>query len=188
MKVVDLRVIGDWSDVKECARNTIGLAGAGVEPTDDWKRKMIFCEHSPIRRIKFVWKWVDLPYWVSVHFCRHKIGCEHWVSTQRDDRNNKETSRNDAPQGSLVTHIMESDLQALINISKVRLCTGASPETRQAWKMVIDEIAKVEPEVARTLVPSCVYRGFCPEYISCGYYKTEAFNEAVKKYRGEINL
>jgi len=33
-------------------------------------------------------------------------------------------------------------------------------------------------------VPECVYRGFCPEFKSCGYVDTPAYAEAVKRYRG----
>jgi hypothetical protein len=47
----------------------------------------------------------------------------------------------------------------------------------------VDEIAKVEPEVASACVPECVYRGFCPEFKCCGFVNTPAFEEAVKKYR-----
>jgi hypothetical protein len=28
-----------------------------------------------------------------------------------------------------------------------------------------------------------VYRGFCPEFTSCGYCETEAFERALKEYR-----
>lgn len=187
MKVTEMRLIGTWEDVKEVARNTIGLKGSGLTPDSEWKRKMLACEHSPTRRIKVIWKWEDLPYWVSVHFVRHKIGCEHWVSTQRTDRVktgiNRETVSQDAP----VTHMMECDLQAIINISKVRLCTGASPETRQAWKMVLDELYKLIPELEGICVPSCVYRGHCFEYFTCNYHMTKQFKKQVQELREAIN-
>jgi hypothetical protein len=68
-------------------------------------------------------------------------------------------------------------------ISRRRLCAQASPETRAAWKLVIDELAKAEPELAACCVPDCVYRGFCPEFKSCGFADTPAYAEAVKRYR-----
>lgn len=70
----------------------------------------------------------------------------------------------------------------LMFISRRRLCTQASPETRAAWKLVIDEVAKVEPEVAECCVPECVYRGFCPEFKCCGFVNTEAFKAQIEKY------
>jgi hypothetical protein len=186
MKVEILKVIGDWSDVKESARNTIGMNGAGKEPDSDWKIKMLACEHSPIRAIKIRWKWTDLPSWVSVHFVRHKIGCEHWVTTQRTDRVKTGVDRGESPQSTPVTHIMEADLQSIINISKVRLCNGASPETRQAWQMFLNELAEIEPEVVALCVPTCVYRGFCPEFYKCGYENTSTFIKHWKTYYGLI--
>ena len=65
--------------------NTVGK-DKGVYPTAAWKKKILLAEHSPIRLMQFAWKWSDLPYWVSVHIVRHKIGIEHFVSTQRTDR------------------------------------------------------------------------------------------------------
>ena len=81
----------------------------------------------------------------------------------------------------------EADAQALINISRRRLCNCASLETRQAWKEVKDKVAEVEPELASCMVKECIYRGFCPEMFSCGYDKTEAFQAELKEYRKGIN-
>lgn len=96
----------NWQDVKDSTMNTIGKT-TGVYPTSEWKRKLILSEHSPIRRIKFYWRWKDIKYWVSVHFCRHKVGIEHWIATQRTDRTG--IDRNELPQGALVNHACEAD-------------------------------------------------------------------------------
>ena len=121
--------------------------------------------------------------WVSVHMVRHKIGIEHWVSTQRTDRTG--VNRNELPQNSPVNHACEADAQALINISRKRLCNCAARETREAWQAVKNEVAKVEPELASCMVRECVYRGFCPEMFPCGFDKTKAFEKELKAYRGE---
>lgn len=142
-------------------------------------------EHSPIRRMHFYWRWKGLKSWVSVHMVRHKIGIEHWVSTQRSDRTG--VSRDELPQGALVNHACEADAQALINISRKRLCSCASPETREAWQLVKEEVARTEPELADCMVKECIYRGFCPEMFSCGYHKTEAFQKELDAYRKGIN-
>lgn len=170
-----------WGKVKRAARTTINREGEGQYPTDEWKKSILLAEHSPIRKIKLSWKWTGLKSWVSVHFVRHKIGIEHWVRTQRTDRTG--VNRDELPQGSLVEHECEADAQALINISRKRLCNQASPETREAWKEVIEELKLHDPAVASVCVPECVYRGFCPEMHSCGYVNTDAYKAALAAYR-----
>ena len=174
----------NWQDIKDSTMNTIGKT-TGKYPDSEWKRKLIMSEHSPIRRMKFYWRWKDLPYFVSTHMVRHKIGIEHFVSTQRSDRTG--IDRNNLPQSNPVNHACEADAQALINISRKRLCNCASKETREAWQLVKDEVAKVEPELANCMVKECVYRGFCPEMFSCGYNKTEAFKKELEEYRKGSN-
>ena len=170
----------NWQDVKDSTMNTIGKT-TGIYPTSEWKRKILLSEHSPIRRIKFYWRWKDLKYWVSVHIVRHKIGIEHWISTQRTDRTG--VDRDELPQGTLINHACEADAQALINISRKRLCNCASKETRVAWQEVKEKIALVEPEMASVMVRECIYRnGLCPEFKSCGYNKTEIFKNELDDY------
>ena len=175
----------NWQDVKDSTMNTIGKT-TGAYPTSEWKRRLIMSEHSPIRRIKFYWRWKDLKYWVSVHLVRHKIGIEHWVTTQRTDRTG--VDRNEIPQGALVNHACEADGQSMINVSRRRLCYGASKETREAWQRVKDETRECgETELAACMVRECVYRnGLCPEMFSCGYNKTEAFKEELRNYTSFI--
>lgn len=170
----------NWQDVKDSTMNTIGK-DTGIYPSSDWKRRLLLSEHSPIRRIKFYWRWVCLKYWVSVHFVRHKIGIDHWIRTQRTDRTG--VNRDDIPQGAYVEHACEANAQTLINMSRKRLCAGASPETREAWQEVKDKVALVEPELASVMVKECIYRGFCPEMFPCGYSKTEAFEKELREYR-----
>lgn len=169
----------NWQDVKNATMNTIGM-NTGKYPDSKWKLQLIMAEHSPIRKLKFSWRWKDLPYWVSVHIVRHKIGIEHFVKTQRSDRTG--VDRNELPQGAPVSHECEADAMALINISRKRLCGCASPETREAWQLVKDEVKKVEPELAHCMVKECVYRGFCPEMFGCGFDKTEAFKTQRAAY------
>lgn len=173
----------NWSKVKEAARTTISKDGSGKYPDASWKKRILLAEHSPIRRIRYSWKWVDIKSWVSVHFVRHKIGIEHWVSTQRTDRTG--INRDSKPQDSPVTHACEADAQALINISRKRLCSQAAKETREAWIEVKDAIAKDDPVLASVMVPECIYRGFCPEFNSCGYCNTEDFKIKLEEYRSK---
>lgn len=175
----------EWQNIKNATMTTISK-DMGKIPDSEWRRRLLISEHSPTRKLKISWKWYDLMYWVSVHFVRHKIGIEHWVSTQRTDRTSED--RNEKLQSALVNHECEANAQAIINMSRKRLCTCASPETRQAWKKVLVEIKEVEPELVSCCVPDCVYRGHCFEYISCGYHHTEAFKKAREEYIGNINV
>lgn len=173
--------VDEWPKVKRSARTTIGKEGEGKYPSDSWKKTILQAEHSPIRKIKFSWKWTNLKSWVSVHFVRHWLGILHWVTTQRTDRTgvDRDASRQDA----LVSHECEANAQALINISRRRLCSQASPETRQAWTEVKEEVAKVDPVLASVMVRECVYRGFCPEFTPCGYTETEQYKKELEEYR-----
>ena len=170
----------NWQEVKDATMNTVGRS-TGAYPDSEWKLKLLRAEHSPIRKLRFSWRWQDLPYWVSVHFVRHKIGIEHFVKSQRTDRTG--IDRQVLEQGALVSHECEANAQALITISRKRLCSCASPETRQAWQLVKDKVAECEPELARCMVRECVYRGFCPEMFGCGYDKTDAFRKDLEEYR-----
>lgn len=184
MKIDIFKHDDNWQDVKDSAMNTINK-NTGKYPDSEWKRNLLMSEHSPIRRIKFYWRWSELKSWISVHMVRHKIGIEHWVSTQRSDRTG--IDRDELPQGAMVNHACEADAQALINISRKRLCGCAAEETRLAWKMVKEKIAETEPELASCMVRECIYRGFCPEMRSCGYYKTNEYKRELEKYRHGIN-
>ena len=185
MKATLKSIYGTWRDVADRARNTIGKEAGEGEPSSLWRRRMLLCEHSPIRQLLITVRLSDLLSWVSVHFVRHKFGVEHWVSTQRSDRTG--VKRDELPQGELVSHEMAMNPQAIINISRKRLCHLASIETQEAWKKALLEIRKREPELYRVCVPDCVYRGHCFEYKSSQWHKTEAFRLRVEHYRQGIN-
>lgn len=81
---------------------------------------------------------------------------------------------------------LEANTQALINMSRKRLCSQASPETRQVMQEMKNEVSKSDSIVAKAMVKECIYRGFCPEINSCGYDKTEAFKKELDEYRNII--
>jgi hypothetical protein len=183
MRVDELTVRGTWRDVADAARTTVGREKGTGEPCSAWKRRLLLAEHSPIRQLVVKWKWRGLKYWVSVHFVRHKIGIEHFVRTQRSDRTGRD--RDALPQSAPVEHECLADAQAVIGISRRRLCRQAAPETRAAWQAVLDALRPVEPELESVCVPECVYRGFCPETRCCGYWRTPSYREALARYRGD---
>ena len=184
-----LEQVTSWKRVLNAARRTIGKEPLDKEPSNSWKAKILLAEHSPIRLLEYDWTWGEIMQWVTAHLVRHHEGCEKFVHSQRGDRRaileeyNVE-SRNELPQGALNDMDMSANAQALINISRKRLCSCASKETREAWKQVKEEIAKKDPVLASKMVPECLYRGFCPEWMnSCGYSKTKKFEEDLAKYR-----
>ena len=138
MEIKFLEIKTTWREVADAARTTVSMDRGTKEPSKSWKKNILLSEHSPIRQLILKWKWIDLKYWVSVHFVRHKIGIEHFVSTQRTDRTGED--REIKAQSSPVSHECIANAQAIINISRKRLCNTASKESREAWKAVLEKI------------------------------------------------
>lgn len=129
--------------------------------------KAYTCEHSPIRTQLFWIEMKDIPTFVSVHFVRHKIGVEHFVRSNRVDR-----AEYTAVPDRLtpVTHCMLINAEALITMSRKRLCMQASKETREVMHMIKQQMLHIDPALYSHMVPNCVYRGKCHELKSCGGY------------------
>ena len=181
-----LEKVTSWKRVLNAARRTIGKKPVDKEPSNSWKAKLLLAEHSPIRLLEFDWTWGEIQQWVTTHLVRHHEGCEKFVHTQRVDRNPEleGLSRDELPQGLLNDMDMTANAQALINISRKRLCSCASKETREAWKQVKEAIREVDPIMADKMVPECIYRGFCPEFINpCGYANTQKYQDDLTNYR-----
>lgn len=159
----------DWERCKDLALRTIGKKWTGSEVTEDWKRKMLKCRHSPIRTLMFTIE-MEIPYFVSTHFVRHKYGVEHFVQSQRNDRQSS-YDRDLAPQSAMVMHTMDINAEALMNMSWRRLCTQADITTRYVMSKICQEVLKVNPEFEGRLVPMCEFLHECPEFISCGRYE-----------------
>lgn len=158
----------DWNRVKKLALGTEGKE-AKVPASDKWKDKMLKCEHSPIRTLMFTIELIDIPYWVSVHFVRHKYGVEHFVKSQRNDRQN-EYDRNEAPQNAPVNHIMDINAQELMFMARKRLCSKAAEETKEWMEAIVKAVVEVCPEFKPYLIPQCAYLGRCPEMYGCGMF------------------
>lgn len=166
MKTEIKKIKGDWEEVVNDCRSTAGKEELGKEPSSEFKRSILFAEHSPIRDIHIKWKWSDIPSWVATHFSRHMWEC--FIKSQRSDRTG--VPRNKLQQDEPVSFTGDANIQNLIDTMRKRLCFQASPETREYAEDLKMSIAEVEPEVADVLVPNCVYRGFCPEMKSCGLW------------------
>lgn len=160
----------DWVAVKNECRTTVNKGFTESEPSEKFKKEILIAEHSPIRLMSITFSWSRIKSWVSVHFARHWLGWDKWISTQRSDRTN--ANRDNAPQDTLVKMDVKANPQALINVGRFRLCYQASPETREKMedlKIAIHDEA--DEYIANVIVPNCVYRCGCPEQSCCRFFK-----------------
>lgn len=80
----------------------------------------------------------------------------------------------------------EINAEALMNMAHKRLCAKASKETRDVVAMIRDKVSEVDPDLAKHMVPQCIYRGgICPEYSSCGLHKNEKMLTEYKALYGQ---
>lgn len=156
----------DWLGVKQRALVTCGLTPTSA-PSLDWKRKILRARHSPIRFLTFSFYISDLPYWVSVELCRHHVGCEKFVKSQRNDRQS-EYDRNAARQDAPVNMIFDCNAESLMILANKRLCNKASAEMRSLLKEMCEQVIHTNPEFFGLLVPFCQAQGgFCNEMEPC---------------------
>lgn len=166
VQILDYPCLSDWQRCKMLALATQGTESS-KPPTKEWKIKMLRAEHSPIRTLRFLIS-MEIPYYSSVHFCRHKIGVEHYVRSQRTDRNPGKPDRDSLPQGATVTHIMEINAPELMQMARMRLCGKADPMTRRVMQEIRRKVIEVCPEMEEFLVPKCRYLKGCNEIHPCG--------------------
>ena len=74
MKTKILKTKGDWNEVLNDCRFTVNKKDLKKEPSENFKKKILIAEHSPIRDISIKWRWIQIPHWVVVHWVR-KICC-----------------------------------------------------------------------------------------------------------------
>lgn len=194
-----------WNRALNAARKTVGLKPLKKEPSDEWKKMALMAEHSPIKLVEYTISFTDLKQWVGVHLLRHQYVLP-FIHSQRVDRRNlddcvekvmaiiSDDVKNDPSfnkrdylfQGEPNDQDFVVNAQTLINISRKRLCKTASKETQEAWKAVQGAIREFDPVMASFMVANCVYRGFCPERESCGFWKSKTFNQQLNEYRNLI--
>ncbi len=169
---IKVRALNNIADVFEAAAITQnkGL----ILPTVKTWSKWLNSEHSMIRCFGLRIELTDVPYYVHVHLVRHKIGCEWFVRSQRPTALNPvEYDRRKAPQDAPINLILDTNPQAIINISQVRLCTKADKNTLYVWNNIGWAIRQhSDPYIATisdVMKKRCIYRGgVCYELQSCG--------------------
>ena len=162
--IINVTKITDRALLDEAASFTSGKE-CGAIPLHKWYD----AEHSPIRTQVFFVRMYAIPTFVSVHFVRHKVGVDHFVRSNREDRGGV----THADRGTPVNHAMFLNAQALIAMARKRLCGKASKETQKVFGLIKQQIELCDPDLALALVPECEYRGRCTEFKSCGRYKNK---------------
>lgn len=92
--------------------------------------------------------------------------------------------KNNADRETPVNLSLCINAQSLIDMAKLRLCTGcASPGTVIVFQAIKDEISKIDPDLASVMVRKCVYRGgICGEPKCCGFNGTQKFRAELSQY------
>lgn len=183
---IEITRVTSWTDVLNAARFTQRLPLRSGEPSRAWIKKIIKAEHSPLRCLMFNIDFYDIPRFVSDHLVRH-VHAQPFVSTGRSDVLKENLPREEQRMTDLYNMRLFLNAQEIINISKVRLCNKAEFQTRVIWREVINELRKTEPELANACVPSCIYRGHCPEIKSCGLTDSDLFPIKVNDYINSLN-
>jgi len=166
---VTARIISDWDNALSAARFTVGKdTPKGKIPSFDWKMEMCRAEHSPIREVTYRIECHDVPRRAMSHLVRHFMGINKYVHTSRPDRN-----KNANPD--TVNMAFTINAQAVIQISRERLCNTAWYETIEVWKAILSAINDIDPSVIAWCEPRCVLIGACPEPKCCGYIKTHGY-------------
>jgi hypothetical protein len=160
----------------ELMRRACNMTMNGGKESKATLKGMYNCEHSPMRTQLFWIEMIGIPTFVSTHFVRHKIGVEHFVKTNRDDRGGeKEVTRN-----TPVNHGMLVNAQTLVNMAKKRLCLKAHPDAIKVMRRIKSVMSDVDPDLALCLVPECEYRRGCHEPKTCGYWNSISENHCKR--------
>jgi hypothetical protein len=157
--------IKDLTDEELMRRSCDMTRKNGLKPSNISRAKLLQCEHSPVRMIKFWIELLDIPVFASTHIVRHFIGNVHFAQTKRDDRGGEGDSI--VTRLTPTNHGIDTNAQSLINMSRKRLCYNSHRTTVMIWWKVKQEMKKVCKDTSDYMVPECVYRGFCPELKQC---------------------
>lgn len=158
----------DWERCYDLALRTMGKKYTGNAISDSWKKKILKAKHSPIRTLMFTIE-MKVPYYVSTHFVRHKIGVEHYVQSQRNDRQSN-YDREIASQDMMVLHTMDVNAEQLMFMANRRLCGMADKTTRYVMTLICKAVEEKNPEFKGFFKPMCEYIHECPEFDPCGYW------------------
>lgn len=154
----------NWLTIKNACRTTISMGDSKVEPTEEWKKKLLVARHSPLRLGTILWQSEDVPFYVMGHMVRHNVGCTPFVSTSREDRTG--IPREERKQTDNVNLQMVANIESILNISEKRLCNCADINTIKYWKQVLEAIKEYDETIVWACAPSGIAHGGCTEPFS----------------------
>ena len=160
-KVTVVKFDVDWTEIKNACRKTISMGDSNKEPDSVWKRKLLLAEHSPLRHSLITVDIEDVPFYVMGHLVRHSVGVTPYVGTSREDRTG--VDRSERRQTDLVSMRLDMNIQALINISRKRLCNQADKQTQIVWLEVVKAVSEYDQDIAWACVPEGIRTCGCPE-------------------------
>lgn len=181
-----VRRITSWKDVLNAARFTQRKEPLDKEPSNAFKLRIVKAEHSPLRALIYTIDFYNIPYYVTVHLCRH-VHAQPFVSTSRPDIDGTMKPREEQKKTDPVNMRLLVNAQEIINISRVRLCNKAEKETHLWWREAMRVLMRIDPLLTRACAPNCIYRGFCPEMKSCGYASGKLFKLCRETYVNVLN-
>ena len=173
---VHASIISGWENALSAARFTVGKeTKSATIPSFEWKMELCRAEHSPLREVVYRIECHDMPWRVLWHLVRHHVGIEKYVRTSRPDRRPDATT-------DLYDVIFTINAQAVIQISRLRLCNAAWKETVKSWKQILAAINDIDPSVPSWCCPRCVQMGACPERKCCNFIHTDGYEEWRTRY------
>jgi len=168
MRVTFRRLIGP-EEMVPAMRATTGsdMFDSKMPSLKTW-HKMILSQHSSHRAVLYRFCCEDVPYYVHTHFVRHNQGVQFHVKSQRTEQD-----RANLPQGALINMLFDANVQALLNMSKARLCYKADDNAKSLMKKVkyalIFEGDEHDKVLGKLLMKPCQwYPGLCSEPKPCG--------------------
>ena len=173
----------EWMTSPQCAKDRVCFL-QGIESKEITKqdfRRYLLSEHSILHSVILTVKVYDFDQFSSVHIARHKHA-DHYVTSGRDDWTGKARSIDDKKN-----HWIDINCQALIDMSRKRLCNRASEKTlRFMYKLKFELSNSTDvfmQELGRIMQPNCDYRGgHCYEgKFCCGKYPS-VLQEVVMKF------
>jgi len=170
----------DWTEVLDSARVTANKALNFTYPSEEFIKRMILAEHSPLRMVMYSIYWTEIKSWIATHLLRHHVGTQPFVGTQREDRTG--IPHSERKRDELIPFMFIVNAQSIINISKERLCKLASPETTQEWTMALLKLSHIDSLLVDKCVSKCVYRGFCPEANCCNFVRSKTYKTVRSNY------
>lgn len=131
------------------------------------KARLFACNDS-ILKIPEYYAVCTAPRSVAAQLRTHekKHGMYFWMATGRPDREDK--AQGEYSREQLVNFVMKLTARAIKEISHYRMCAKAELPTRIFMQLFQTELEKIEPELAKQMMPLCQYRGgICTEFNSC---------------------